>query len=77
MRDSIVPATTSLGIGWHESLLQRLGRRVFLAKLGQVRHGEITVVEGGERWTFGQRTDDCSLHATIEVLHPQTYADAA
>ena len=77
MSENIVPATSSLGIGARESLLQRLGRRVFLAKLGQLRHGEITVVEGGEHRTFGQRTGDCSLHATIEVLHPQTYADAA
>jgi len=77
MRDSIVPATSGLAIGQRESLLQRLGRRVFLAKLGQLRHGELTLVEGGVCRTFGRRSEDCSLHATIEVLHPQTYADAA
>jgi cyclopropane-fatty-acyl-phospholipid synthase len=77
MRDSIVPAASGLGSDQRESLLQQLGRRVFLAKLGQLRHGELTVVDGGERRTFGRPTADCSLHATIEVLHPQTYADAA
>ena len=31
----------------------------------------------GERHVFGRRTAACDLHATLEVLHPQTFADAA
>jgi cyclopropane-fatty-acyl-phospholipid synthase len=58
-------------------LLQRLGRQLFRAKLANLRHGELTLIDGGERFTFGRRSGDCDLHATIEVLHPQTYADAA
>ena len=72
MSDSIVPATAGLRIDQRESLLQRLGRRVFLAKLGQLRLGELTVVDGGERRTFGRSSEDCGCRATIEVLHPQT-----
>jgi cyclopropane-fatty-acyl-phospholipid synthase len=77
MNDSTVPATAGPRTDQSDSLLQQLGRRVFLAKLGQLRQGEITVVDGDQRRTFGRRTADCPIHATIEVLHPQTYADAA
>jgi cyclopropane-fatty-acyl-phospholipid synthase len=76
MKPSIVPADVEGGVA-HGSALQRLGRSLFLAKLASLREGELTVVEGGERRTFGRRTDACPLRATIEVLHPQTYADAA
>jgi cyclopropane-fatty-acyl-phospholipid synthase len=59
------------------SALQQLGRRLFLAKLAQFREGELTVVDGSEQFTFGRRTSACNLRATIEILHPQTFADAA
>jgi cyclopropane-fatty-acyl-phospholipid synthase len=76
MKPSIVPADVEGGVA-HGSALQRLGRSLFLTKLASLREGELTVVEGGERRTFGRRTEACPLRATIEVLHPQTYADAA
>jgi cyclopropane-fatty-acyl-phospholipid synthase len=66
-----------LGTQDRDTLLQRLGRKLFLAKLAELRHGELTVIDAGERRTFGKRSADCDLHATLEVLHPQTYADAA
>jgi cyclopropane-fatty-acyl-phospholipid synthase len=77
MRESIVRAPVGLGTRDRDTLLQRLGRKLFLAKLAELRHGELTVIDAGERRTFGQRSADCDLHATLEVLHPQTYADAA
>ena len=77
MRESIVRAPLGLGTRDRDTLLQRLGRKLFLAKLAELRHGELTVIDAGERRTFGQRSADCDLHATLEVLHPQTYADAA
>ena len=57
--------------------LQRLGRRLFLSRLQQLQRGELTVIEGGNRHVFGRRSADCDLHPTLEVLHPQTFADAA
>jgi len=77
MRESIVRAPVGLRTQDRDTLLQRLGRKLFLAKLAELRHGELTVIDAGERRTFGQRSADCDLHATLEVLHPQTYADAA
>ena len=61
------------------TLLQRLGRKLFLRALARVEHGEITLVvpATGERHVFGQATATCHLRVTLEVLHPQTFADAA
>jgi len=77
MKPSIVPTVDDTPRTGRGTALQQLARRLFLAKLAGLREGELTVVEGGESFTFGRRTHDCNLRATIEVLHPQTYADAA
>ncbi|MDH4165445.1 MAG: cyclopropane-fatty-acyl-phospholipid synthase family protein [Gammaproteobacteria bacterium] len=80
---SIIPAVDALAVpeshsaegGW----LQRLGKRLFLRALSKIQLGELTVVvpATGEQHVFGRRTAGCDLHATLEVLHPQTFADAA
>jgi len=77
MKPSIVPTVDAAARPDHGSWLQRLGRRLFLERLAGLREGELTVIDGEGRHTFGRRTPECSLRATIEVLHPQTYADAA
>ncbi len=70
-----VPAAARAEGAW----LQRLGKRLFLDALARIQHGELTVVVPGtgERHVFGKRTATCDLHAALEVLHPQTFADAA
>ena len=77
MKPSIVPTLDAPPRAGRGTALQQLGRRLFLAKLAGLREGELTVVDGGETHTFGRRSPECELRATIEVLHPQTYADAA
>ena len=77
MKPSIVPTLDEAPRAGRGTALQQLGRRLFLAKLAGLREGELTVIEGGESFTFGHRMPGCNLRATIEVLHPQTYADAA
>ena len=58
--------------------LQRLGRRLLLARLARLQLGELTVLEGGQRHVFGRRSPaDGDLCATLEVLHPQVFADTA
>ena len=80
---SIIPAVDALPVPESTSAegtwLQRLGKRLFLRSLAKFHHGELTVVvpATGERHVFGRRTPECDLHATLEVLHPQTFADAA
>jgi cyclopropane-fatty-acyl-phospholipid synthase len=61
------------------SALQRLGQRAFYAALERIELGEVTVsvpATGATR-VFGRRSAACDLHVTLEVLHPQTFADAA
>jgi cyclopropane-fatty-acyl-phospholipid synthase len=77
MKPSIVPTVDAAPRAGRGTALQQLGRRLFMARLAGLREGELTVIEGGESFTFGHRTPECNLRATIEVLHPQTYADAA
>ncbi|HEX9207126.1 MAG TPA: cyclopropane-fatty-acyl-phospholipid synthase family protein [Steroidobacteraceae bacterium] len=80
---SIVPTLDALSLPTvtdpEGTLLQRLGKKLFLRALGQVRHGEVTLLvpATGERHTFGRLTPECDLRVTLEVLHPQTFADAA
>jgi cyclopropane-fatty-acyl-phospholipid synthase len=76
-RENIVPAPAECATGDGPTALQRLGRRLFVARLEGLTQGELTLVENGERRTFGRRSADCDLSATIEVLHPQTFADTA
>jgi cyclopropane-fatty-acyl-phospholipid synthase len=77
VKPSIVPAIDGAQRPDRESWLQQFGRRLFLGRLARLREGELTVVDGPDRFTFGRRTPACDLRATIEILHPQTYADAA
>jgi len=77
MKPSIVPTVDAPARPDHGNWLQRLGRRLFLERLAGLREGELTVIDGEGRHAFGRRTSGSNLRATIEVLHPQTYADAA
>jgi len=76
MKPSIVPAAQA-GPRTHAGPIQALGRRAMLGLLSRLPDGEITVIEDGERHSFGRRTGRCGLSATIEVEHPQFWADAA
>jgi cyclopropane-fatty-acyl-phospholipid synthase len=57
--------------------LHRFARRAVFFRLGPLRHGAVTIVEGHERRTFGQITPDCTLQATITIHDPRTYVDLA
>lgn len=80
---SIVPALDALPLPAVAdpagTLLQRIGRKLFLRALAQLEHGEVTLTipATGERHVFGRPTPACDLRVTLEVLHPQTFADAA
>lgn len=74
-RPSILPDTPALVA--NDSWLQRAGRNALLGQLKQLKHGEITVLEAGQVRRFGKHTPECSLSATVEVVHPQFWADAA
>jgi cyclopropane-fatty-acyl-phospholipid synthase len=57
--------------------LQRLGRNALVKQLARLQRGEVCISAQGESQRFGtgeQRTD---LSATIEVIDPQFWSDAA
>jgi cyclopropane-fatty-acyl-phospholipid synthase len=74
-RPSILPDSPTLIAT--DTWLQRTGRSALLGQLKQLKHGEIAVVEAGEVHRFGHATSECPLTATVEVVHPQFWADAA
>ena len=72
MSDSIVPQDTELPRDASPGALDRLARKLLLARLAKLRHGRLTLADGGERHTFGD-TATFPLEATLTVHHPTFY----
>jgi cyclopropane-fatty-acyl-phospholipid synthase len=77
VKPSILPAELEHPEAAGSGPIAALGRRLLLSQFERLRHGEIRIRDGGSEYGFGARTDRCPLSATVEVLHPQFYADAA
>ncbi len=79
MKDSIIPSTAGLGLrrAAGTSAIAALGRRALLGRLSGLESGQLTIVEPGGRHVFGRPAADDGLVASIEVLDPQFWADAA
>ncbi len=52
-----------------------LARRVVFARLAELQHGEVTILEQAGRQTFGRTTATCPLRAIVTIHDPQTYGD--
>ncbi len=57
--------------------LDRLARRAVIARLSQIRRGELTLVEDGRVESFGEVTEEFPMRATIHVQSPSFYSDVA
>ena len=57
--------------------LEALAERALRARLAQLGHGQITLVDGARRDTFGRTTSRCALHATLHVRDRRFYSEAA
>ncbi len=57
--------------------LEGLAERALRARLAQLEHGRITLIDGARRDTFGHATPRCALHATLRVRDRRFYAEAA
>lgn len=53
----------------------RLARRVVFARLSKLETGTVTIIEGHQRFQFGQSTSSCRLEATVTIHDPCVYAD--
>lgn len=65
------------GLSSGASRMSRLARRLIFFKLNKLQHGAITLLEGKERYFFGQLTSQCPLQVTVTILDPHTYIDVA
>lgn len=74
---SIVPDEQASIAAGTMSPLMRLGRSLLFAQLRGLKHGELRFVEKTAIASFGRRTPQCDLSATIHVHHPQLFADVA
>jgi cyclopropane-fatty-acyl-phospholipid synthase len=54
-----------------EGLITRASRKTLLSKLHGIRGGRITIIDGDQHTTFGDR--DSELHAVIRVIDPRFY----
>jgi cyclopropane-fatty-acyl-phospholipid synthase len=57
--------------------LGRWAERLLRAQLSCLQHGELTLVDGEHRHTFGHRTARCALSATLQVRDARFYAETA
>lgn len=79
MREDIIPAgmaPTSTDQRSQPSRMQRFARRQLLQRMARLEHGAIEVHDAEGTLRFGQAAHGSGLHARIEVLDPQFWADA-
>jgi len=77
-KPSIVPTLPNLGAADRPSALAAFGRYLLLGQFAGLRDGELNIVEwDGSRHRFGSRTSRLDLSVTLQIDHPQLYADTA
>lgn len=55
----------------------RLFRKLVFKRLSRLQRGAVTIVEGRQRYIFGQASSDFPHHATVTVLDPRAYVRVA
>ncbi len=76
MKQGIVPTATEAARAPEMSVLTRLARRLLIARLGQLRHGRLRLVESDWQESFGAPSSLHPFDVRIEVLDPRFYSDA-
>jgi cyclopropane-fatty-acyl-phospholipid synthase len=80
MREDIIPAgmaPSSTDTRVRPSRMQRFARRLLLQRMARIEHGALEVHDAEGTMRFGSAAQAPGLHAHIEVLNPQFWADAA
>ena len=57
--------------------LEGLAERLLRARLAGLEHGQVTVVDGARRHTYGRATPRCALQATVQVRDRRFYGEVA
>ena len=76
MSSSIIPAARDLPDVDRIGLTDRACRRVLLSQLGRLEDAQVTLLDEGQRLTFGEPNRDDDPRCTLTVHHPRFYRDA-
>ena len=76
MSSSIIPAPRDLPAAAQPGLLSRVCRRALVAQLSRIQDAQITLLDRGQRLTFGTPTQPDDPRCTITVRHPRFFRDA-
>lgn len=76
MSSSIIPASRNLPAVDRPGLTDRVCRKVLLSQLARIEDAQITLLDQGQRLTFGTTTSDDDPRCTITVQHPRFFRDA-
>lgn len=79
MNERIVPAGMAYPTTNSQALpgrMQRFARQLLLRRMARLAHGSLEVHDPEGVLRFGTPSPEAGLHARIEVLHPQFWADA-
>jgi cyclopropane-fatty-acyl-phospholipid synthase len=74
MTNSIVPAEASAIEQTQPRLFDQLAKKLLFRLLSGLRRGELTIIDGSVRRTFGEKSDRFPLEATITIHHPRFYS---
>ena len=55
--------------------LEAMAERTLRSRLAALEHGQITIVDGARRDTYGRATPRCALHATVQVRDRRFYSE--
>jgi cyclopropane-fatty-acyl-phospholipid synthase len=73
MIQNIVPAEVITDRSREPKLFIKWARSMVLSQLSGLQYGRLTLIDGKQRFNFGQRSPDFPLAATIRVHHPVFY----
>jgi len=73
MKTSIIPSDAPMLESTKPRQIDALARRLIFSILHGLSRGRLSVVEGGRQRSFGERTVDFPLEATVTVYHPRFF----
>lgn len=76
MSISIIPAPRDLPAADRLGFTERICKRVLLGQLERIEAAEVTLLDRGQRLTFGATRGETDPHCTLTVHHPRFYRDA-
>ncbi len=75
MKNAFAPVTAQSTLAAASSFIDRITRRALLSLLSRLQYGELILIDNTERYSFGSRTSEFPLSATIQVQNPLFYRE--